>query len=55
MVKFYNILILMILNVNKEFFLFEVEFLFNNKILKKLLVYIVFFMKKYMNINNRLI
>lgn len=34
MVKFYNIgiLILMILNVNKEFFLFEVEFLFNNKI-----------------------
>lgn len=32
MVKFYNILILMILNVNKKNFLFEVEFLFNNKI-----------------------
>lgn len=47
MVKFYNILILMILNVNKEFFLFEVEFLFNNKILKKLLVYSFFYEEVY--------
>lgn len=52
MEKFYNTLILMALNV-KEFFSSEVELLLNNKIWKKSLVHTVFFMKKYMNINNR--
>lgn len=36
MAKFYNTLILMTLNVNKEFFSSEVELLLNNKILKKI-------------------
>lgn len=53
MAKFYITLILMTLNVNKEFFSSEVELLLNNKILKKSLVHTVFFMKKYININNR--
>lgn len=47
MAKFFNTLILMTLNVNKEFFSSEVELLLNNKILKKSLVHSFFYEEVY--------